>query len=189
MFTSTWRKLLAVLIGILTLALLAGRGSVLAAQNQGRPLVSAAALTQPGQTWNQPERDSAHTSAAAFTQPAQTWNQPGQERKLAGLVQSIDQAKQTFRLLPSGQTTAVTIVYDAHTSMRHDQWTVQSTREMQIVVHVLTRRDGSWYATGIESVATQGKHGPAGVQSGSYPTWRGDPCGWSDQHGWGSYHK
>lgn len=166
MFTSISRKWIAVPFGVLALVLLSGAGTTLASQTHYRPA----------------------TSYHSSTQAAQALSQTGHERQFVGMVQSIDQAKQTFRLQPSSQAKAVDIAYDARTGIPKDHWTMQGSRGTQVAVQVMMRHDGSWYATRITPVTVQGKSGPAPVQSGSYPTWRDGPCGWRDHHGSG-YHR
>ncbi len=163
MFTSISRKWIAVLVGVLALVLLSGVGTALAAQTHYGPA----------------------TSLPASTQAAQTLSQTGHERELGGIVQSIDQAKQTFSLLPSGQAKAVTIAYDARTSIQNDHRTLQLTVGMHFVAHVMMRSDGSLYAREIEPVAVQGSSVPSGVQSGSYPHYS---CDGRDRQGPGYHH-
>lgn len=164
MFTSISRKWIAVLVGVLALVLLSGVGTALAAQTHYGPA----------------------TSLPASTQAAQTLSQTGHERELGGIVQSIDQAKQTFTLLPAGQAKAVTIAYDARTNIQSDHRTLQLTVGMHFVAHVMTRSDGSLYAREIEPVAVQGSSVPSGVQSGSYPHYS---CDGRDRQGPGYHHE
>lgn len=143
MFKGKLRKWIVVLAGVMALLLLAGAGTALAAPTRGP-----------------------HASAD-YMQVSQTAT--GQE--LVGIVQSIDQAKQTFVLapLPASQAKAVTIAYDAKTNIHNDHRTLQMAVGMHVVVHVMTRSDGSVYATEIEPVAAHWSNMPAGTTSGSYP--------------------
>ena len=190
MITSRSRKWIAGLIGVLALVLLTGAGTARAEPSHHGPATSAPSYTQAVHTVSQAGQEQAGMPWWSWRwRPAgQTASQRGYEQAVSGIVLSIDQAKQTFTMRPSGQTTAVTIVYDACTSIPINHWTIQSSKGMQVVVQVMMRRDGSWYATGIAPVAVQGKRGPASVQSGSSPTWRDGPCGWRDHYGSGDYH-
>ena len=161
MRTSISRKWFAILVGVLALVLLSGAGTALALQTHYGPATSS------------------HTS----TQAAYTVSQTGHEQQFVGMVQSIEQTKQTFRLQPSRQAKAIAITYDARTGIPKDHWTMQGSRGTQVAVQVMMRHDGSWYATRITPVTVQSKSGPAHVQTGSYPTWRDGPCGWRDHHG------
>jgi hypothetical protein len=167
MFTSTSRKWIAALVGVLALVLLTGAGIALAAQAHHGPT----------------------TSYPAFTQAAHTVNQKGHEQEHVGIVQSIDQAKQTFTLLPASQAKAVTIAYDAHTSIYNDHRTLQLTVGIPIVAHVMSRSDGSLYATKIEPVAAHGNGVPARVNSGSYPAGPYGPYYGRDHHSSGCQHE
>ncbi len=158
MFTSTSRKWIAVLVGILALVLLSWAGTAQASQTHHGPA----------------------TSSPDSAQAAHTVSQTGHEQEFVGIVQSIDQAKQTFRLQPSSQAKAVAIAYDHRT--------VQLTVGMHIVAHVMTRSDGSLYAAKTEPVAAHGNGVPARVQSDSYPAWRDVPCDGRDHHGPGYHH-
>lgn len=173
MFTSRSKKWIAILVGVLTLVLLSGAGTTLASQTHHGPTTSAPSYTRAVYTGSQIR---------------QTASQAGRTWAFTGIIWSVNQAKQTFTVRPSGQTTTVTIAYDALTGIPKDHWTMQGSRGMQVVVQVMMRRDGSWYATRITPVAVQGKSVPAHMQSGSYPTWRDGSCGWRDHQGSG-YHR
>ncbi len=132
---------------------------------------------------NRPDSTGAPRTSYVFPRfhtSAHMVSQTGHEQEFVGIVQSIDQAKQTFQLQPSSQGKAVAIAYDHRT--------VQLTVGMHIVAHVMTRSDGSLYAAKIEPVAAHGNGVPASVQSDSYPAWRDGPCGWRDHHGPGYHH-
>ncbi len=164
MFTSIARRWIAVLVGVLALVLLSGAGTALAAQTHHGPA----------------------TSFPACTHAAQTLSQTGHEQELGGIVQSVDHAKQTFTMLPAGQAKAITIAYDARTNIHNDHRTVQLTMGMHVVAHVMTRSDGSLYATEIEPVGAHWKSVPQGMQSGSYPH---DFCNGRDRQVLGYHHE
>ena len=187
MCTNRARKWIAGLVGALVLVVLAGAGTALASPSHQGPATSAPSYTQEVYTGSQIRQWQAGTPWWSWTwkPTGQTASQTGHEWTVTGIVRSVDQAKQTFTVRPSGQTTTVTIAYDVRTGIPRDHWTMQGSRGMPVVVQVMMRRDGSWYATRIAPVAVQGKSGPARVQSGSFPTWRDGPCGWSEHDGSG----
>lgn len=190
MITSRARKWIAWLIGVLALVVLTGAGTALAEPSHQGPATSASSYTQSVDTGSQIRQWQAGTPwwSWRWKSTGQTASQTGVARAYTGIVWSVNQAKQTFTVRPSGQTTTVTIAYDARTDIPINHWTMQGSRGMQVVVQVMMRGDGSWYATRIAPVAVQGKSGPAHVQSGSSPTWRDGPCGWRDHYGSGDYH-
>lgn len=163
MFTSISRKWIAILVGILALALLGGTGTVLAAPAQHGPAMSS----------------------TVSTQAVPMMSQTGHEQELVGVVQSVDPTKQTFILLPAGQTKVVTIAYDARTSIHNDHRALQLTAGMHVIAHVVTRSDGSLYATEIEPVAAHGNNVPAGMLHNSYPN---GSCDGTGPHGSGYHH-
>lgn len=163
MFTNSIRKWIVVVVGVLALALLTGAGTALA----------------------RPAHHGPATSTTTSTQAVQVLSQTGHEQELVGVVQSVDQAKQTFTLLPTGQAKAVTIAYDAHTSIHNDHRALPLTTGMHVIVHVVTNSDGTLYASEIEPIAAHGSAIPAGAQQDSYPHGSCDgtgPHGPDDMH-------
>ena len=156
MFTSTLRKLIVIPIGVLLLALFIGAGTALAARAHQEPALSA------------------HQSSLVM----QPLSQTGREQEIVGTVQSIDQTRQTFSLLPTGQSKATTIAYDTHTNIHHNDQMSQLAPGMSIDAHVMMHDNGMMYATEIESGTTHWNGTPTGMMP-----YRSFPHGTCDETG------
>jgi hypothetical protein len=80
---------------------------------------------------------------------------PGQDDSpMVGVIQSVDQGTQTFVLLADGQTSTVTIAFDAQTSLGDEPDEGGSSLSLVAGAHVragvVTRADGSLYAQEVE---------------------------------------
>lgn len=88
----------------------------------------------------------------------------GDKHDLAGTVQSVNFTAMTFVILPAGQTTLVTIAFDAKTKIETHGNLHGATALIvgaQVEVHTITRSDGSLYATDLDVQAGDhsGDHG------------------------------
>ncbi|HEY7357490.1 MAG TPA: DUF5666 domain-containing protein [Ktedonobacterales bacterium] len=99
-------------------------------------------------------------------------NNDQEDHRLTGVIQSIDQGAQTFVLLPDGQTTPVTIAFDAQTRVDEDSQDGGKHSALTVGEHarveVVTRADGSLYAKEIQPASgddSSGDHN--GDNSGS----------------------
>ncbi|HEU5367408.1 MAG TPA: DUF5666 domain-containing protein, partial [Ktedonobacterales bacterium] len=81
-------------------------------------------------------------------------NNDQEDHQLTGVIQSIDTSAQTFVLLPDGQTTPVTIAFDAQTRVDEDSQDGGKHSALTVGEHVrvevVTRADGSLYAKEIQ---------------------------------------
>jgi Domain of unknown function (DUF5666) len=159
MFSSTSRKLIVAFASVLALMLIVGVGTALAAQRH----TGVAA----------PFKMSAAPLVAYATPAAKT-----KQEHLIGIIQSIDQTKKTFTLLETGQTKAVTIAFDAKTTIdkRYDK-AFQFAAKAHVMVDVTVSSNGSLYATEIDPAVHGygyrggfGPHGtcPSGTRPGRY---------------------
>ena len=73
-----------------------------------------------------------------------------EKQEIGGVIQSIDQGKHTFTLLPVNQTKTVTITFDTHTDMQSEDGALHLAVGSRVEVHTLERSDGSLYAKEIE---------------------------------------
>jgi hypothetical protein len=149
MFSSTPRKLIVAFASVLTLMLIVGVGTALAAQHHEDTAA--------------PFKTSAAPLVAYATPAAKT-----KREHLIGVIQSIDQTKKTFTLLEAGQTKAVTIAFDAKTNIdkRYDK-AFQFAAKAHVMVDVTVSSTGVLYATEIESALMghgyRGGFGPHGL--------------------------
>lgn len=79
-----------------------------------------------------------------------------EDQHLVGVIQSVDTNAQTFEFLPDGQTTTMTIAYDANTHIEDehddDHGGAALVAGAHVQVEVITRADGSLYAKEIGPV-------------------------------------
>ncbi len=81
-------------------------------------------------------------------------NNDQEDHRLTGVIQSIDTSARTFVLLPDGQSTPVTIAFDAQTRVDEDSQDGGKHSALTVGEHVrvevVTRADGSLYAKEIQ---------------------------------------
>lgn len=87
-----------------------------------------------------------------------------EDRTIPGVIQSIDTTAQTFVFLPDGQTATMTIAYDKNTNIEDGQKLAQLAAGQHVVVEVVKRADGSFYAKEIKN--GQGEDGDGHDGSG-----------------------
>lgn len=94
------------------------------------------------------------------------------DQRLFGVVQSIDQTGQTFVLLPDGQTTPVTIAFDAQTNVDEDNQGQGHHSALTVGEHVrvetVKRADGSLYAKEIKPDSSNGGNGDDNGDNGGH---------------------
>ena len=97
-------------------------------------------------------------------------NNDQNDQRLFGVIQSIDQNSQTFVLLPDGQTTPVTIAFDAQTRVDEDNegqgHHSALTNGEHVRVETVKRADGSLYANEIQPASSKDGDGDTGGNDG-----------------------
>jgi hypothetical protein len=109
----------------------------------------------------------AHTKAANDNDD--TNNNDQEDQQMVGVIQSVDQNAHTFVLLPDGQTTPVTIAFDAKTNIEdgHDGGqNAALAAGAHVRVEVVKQADGSLYAKEIKPADNQGDGDQNGGNNG-----------------------
>ncbi len=91
-----------------------------------------------------------------------------EDRTIPGVIQSIDTTAQTFVFLPDGQTATMTIAYDKNTNIEDGQKLAQLAAGQHVVVEVVKRADGSFYAKEIKNGQGEDGDGHDGNDDGGH---------------------
>jgi uncharacterized membrane protein YgcG len=95
-------------------------------------------------------------------------DQDQEDQKVSGTIQSVDTTAQTFVLQPDGQTATMTIAYDKNTNIEDEHDNASLAAGQHVVVEVVKRADGSFYAKEIKNGQEDGQDGSDdGGSSGS----------------------
>jgi cytochrome c-type biogenesis protein CcmE len=74
-----------------------------------------------------------------------------EDQTIPGVIQSVDTTAKTFVFLPDGSTDTLTIAYDTHTEIEHENHAPALAAGRHVVLEVVKRADGSFYAREIKS--------------------------------------
>ncbi|HEU5199297.1 MAG TPA: DUF5666 domain-containing protein [Ktedonobacterales bacterium] len=88
--------------------------------------------------------------------------EPGEDEKLTGVIQSIDTTGQTFVLAQDSGAGAVTIAFDASTTIEHEDSDAAFAVGSHVRVEVVARADGSLYAKEIKPASDDGSGSGSG---------------------------